>query len=104
MATQDICAINIADHLSLGTSDPVGYALAINAIDHPGRPSRPASTAVSAPSSCTLASTRSRSQSSSPQEPFLAAVYVTYPRTLAEPPLMPYVYRCAKCEAGDATA
>jgi pimeloyl-ACP methyl ester carboxylesterase len=36
VATQDICPTNTADHLTIGTSDPVGYALAIDAIDHPG--------------------------------------------------------------------
>ncbi|MEA2273104.1 MAG: hypothetical protein QOI98_1812, partial [Solirubrobacteraceae bacterium] len=35
IATQDICPLNIADHLAYWY-DPVGYALAIDALSHPG--------------------------------------------------------------------
>ncbi|MGH3976484.1 MAG: hypothetical protein ACRDS9_24665 [Pseudonocardiaceae bacterium] len=41
VAIQDICVTNTADHLTVGTSDAVGYALALDAIDHPG-PADPA--------------------------------------------------------------
>jgi pimeloyl-ACP methyl ester carboxylesterase len=91
VATQDICATNTADHLSVGTSDPVGYALAINAIDHPGPadPARidrsvcaqllhPGVDPVTFPANAAVGATS------------LAVVYATYPRTLAEPPLMSY--------------
>jgi pimeloyl-ACP methyl ester carboxylesterase len=36
IATQDVCPLNTADHLLIGTSDPVAYALALDAISHPG--------------------------------------------------------------------
>lgn len=36
IATQDICANNTVDHLGIGTFDPVAYALAFDALTHPG--------------------------------------------------------------------
>lgn len=36
VATQDICPLNIAENLLAGTSDPVVYAVAMDAIQHPG--------------------------------------------------------------------
>jgi len=36
IATQDVCPTSTADHLSIGTYDPVAYALTIDAFDHPG--------------------------------------------------------------------
>lgn len=33
---QSICPVHISEHLSMGTTDPVGYALAIDALDNPG--------------------------------------------------------------------
>lgn len=36
VATQDVCPNNTAEHLALGSYDPVGYALAVDAIEHPG--------------------------------------------------------------------
>lgn len=41
IATQDVCLTNTADHFLLGTSDPVAYALVLDALKHEG----PASTA-----------------------------------------------------------
>ena len=35
-AIQEICPLDINEHLLLGTIDPVGYALAIDALNHPG--------------------------------------------------------------------
>ena len=105
VATQDICATNTADHLTLGTYDPVGYALAINAIDHFG----PADPARIDRSVCTQLLQPGVDPVTFPvifaaAAISVAAIYATYPRTLAEPPLMPYVYRCPRCETGDATA
>lgn len=36
VATQDVCPLNLADHLLIGTSDAVAYALAFDAITHSG--------------------------------------------------------------------
>ena len=37
IATQDICPLNVAENFLAGTSDPVAYAIAMDAIQHPGR-------------------------------------------------------------------
>jgi hypothetical protein len=36
VATQDICPTDMQEHLQIGTSDPVAYALAMDALDHDG--------------------------------------------------------------------
>ncbi|WP_249010176.1 hypothetical protein [Conexibacter sp. DBS9H8] len=36
VSVQDICPADVVEHLGLGTYDPVAYALAINALSHPG--------------------------------------------------------------------
>lgn len=33
---QSVCPAHVAEHLTIGSSDPVGYALAVDALDHPG--------------------------------------------------------------------
>lgn len=42
IAVQDVCPTTVNDHISVGTYDPVAYALAIDALDHdgPADPSR----------------------------------------------------------------
>jgi hypothetical protein len=41
VATQDICPQDMDEHLTIGTIDPVAYALAVDALTHPG-PADPA--------------------------------------------------------------
>lgn len=41
VATQDVCPLSLADHITIGTSDPVAWALALDALDHDG-PADPA--------------------------------------------------------------
>lgn len=36
VATQDICPLDAGEHLSVGTIDPAAYALAVDALTHPG--------------------------------------------------------------------
>jgi hypothetical protein len=36
VATQDVCPLNAADHLAIGTYDPVGYAIVMDALTHSG--------------------------------------------------------------------
>ena len=36
VATQDVCPADVYEHLSIGTVDPVAYALAVDALTHPG--------------------------------------------------------------------
>jgi hypothetical protein len=40
IATQDICPADVYEHLTIGTIDPVAYALAVDAFTHPGPASR----------------------------------------------------------------
>ena len=54
VATQDICPANTSEHFIVGTTDPVAYALAMDALDHDGpasegRIDRAACTQVFAP-------------------------------------------------------
>lgn len=96
VATQDICITNVNEHMLLGTADPVAYALAIDAIDHPG----PADPARIDRSVCTQLLQPGVDPVALPVNvaevaATFAVVYATFPRTLAEPPLLPYVYRCA---------
>lgn len=41
ISTTDVCPAHVAEHLSMGTIDAVGYALVTDALDHDG-PARPA--------------------------------------------------------------
>jgi hypothetical protein len=36
VATQEVCPLDPYEHLGIGTIDPVAYALAVDALDHPG--------------------------------------------------------------------
>ena len=36
VATQDVCPLNTADHFAIGSYDPVGYAIALDALTHAG--------------------------------------------------------------------
>lgn len=36
IAFQDVCPLNVADHITTGTTDPVAYALALDALTNPG--------------------------------------------------------------------
>lgn len=42
VAIQQICPTDLNEHLAVGTTDPVAYALAVDALTHPG-PAAPAS-------------------------------------------------------------
>lgn len=41
LAVDEVCPGHVADHLAVVTFDPVAFALAMDAIDHPGRPANP---------------------------------------------------------------
>lgn len=36
IALQDVCPLNMADHRAIGTFDPVGFAIALDALEHDG--------------------------------------------------------------------
>lgn len=93
VATQDVCPGNTADHLSIGTYDPVAYALAMDALDHPGPadPRRVASSACLAPlhpgvSPATFATDYAETLR------ILVQAYQVASSTTSEPPLAPYVF------------
>jgi len=92
VATQDLCPLNAAEHLLVGTSDPVAFAIAFDALTHDG----PADPARVGGAACL--------------EPFMPGVdplsfavdfatvgasigqtLASYPHVSAEPPLQPYV-------------
>ena len=89
VATQDVCPADPAEHLIVGTSDPVSYALAIDALTHdgPADPSRidpsvctqaympginPATVAVDASTAAAALETNQQTYPSVPVEPELA--------------------------------
>ncbi|RZT83271.1 hypothetical protein EV383_0070 [Pseudonocardia sediminis] len=36
IAVQDICPVHVSEHLTMGSTDPVGYAVVVDALDHEG--------------------------------------------------------------------
>ncbi|MDO9409059.1 alpha/beta fold hydrolase [Patulibacter sp.] len=99
---QDVCPLHVADHLTLGTSDPVGHALVVDAITHPG-PADPGRIDRAAVCARTLAP--GVDAATFPAEfARLAAVVAQQvlqaPQVTAEPPLRCYV--TASCPAAPA--
>jgi triacylglycerol esterase/lipase EstA (alpha/beta hydrolase family) len=101
---QDVCPLHVADHLTLGTSDPVGYALAIDALDHPG-PADPARLDRATVCAQTLQPGVDPA-AFAPEFARLTAVVaqqlLQYPKVAAEPPLRCYV--TASCPVAGAGA
>jgi pimeloyl-ACP methyl ester carboxylesterase len=90
VATQQICPADVYEHLAIGTIDPVAYALAIDALDHPG----PANPARIGRRVCTQTLQPGVNPATFPQNAAAAAVDVeTYPSVQipAEPALRCYV-------------
>jgi pimeloyl-ACP methyl ester carboxylesterase len=93
VAIQQICPLDVSDHLAIGTYDPVAYAIAIDALSHPGPadPSRLIGTGL-----CTKLLmpgvnpvTFATDEASSVAE--VGAAVATYPHVPKEPPLRCYV-------------
>jgi hypothetical protein len=93
IAVQDVCPADVSDHLAMGTYDPVGYALAMDAFTHPG----PADPKRIPKSVCgtllqpgvdplTFATDYANYLA------YSASVLATTPHVAAEPPLKAYVY------------
>jgi len=92
VAIQDVCPLDLNDHLAIGTYDPVAYALAIDALFHPG----PADPARVGRAPCAQALmpgvdplTFVTDDASSVAD--VATSYGSYPVVHAEPPLRCYV-------------
>jgi pimeloyl-ACP methyl ester carboxylesterase len=99
VAVQSICPLDVSEHLLIGTADSVAYALAIDAIGHPGPadPSRISSTVCTQPfmpgvNPLTFATDFAAADAG------VATTLATYPHVSAEPPLACYV--TASCAAG----
>jgi hypothetical protein len=103
VAIQDICPLDINEHLLIGTIDPVAYALAIDAIGHPG----PADPSRISTSSClglmpginplTFATDLASAGA------VLGSTIAGYPHVDSEPPLACYVF-AAGCPGGPGAA
>jgi hypothetical protein len=103
VAIQQICSLDVNEHLGLGTYDPVAYALAIDALDHPG----PADPSRIPASVCTQLLMPGVNPATFPTQEaqFAAAVASAVagaPRLPAEPPLRCYV--TASCGSSGALA
>lgn len=91
IAVQRVCPGHVADHLAMGSTDPVGYALVVDALTHGGLASAdridravcaaPVMPGVD-PAALPVNEARYGGQ--------VATVLATAPRTTAEPPLRPY--------------
>jgi triacylglycerol esterase/lipase EstA (alpha/beta hydrolase family) len=92
VATQEICPLDFNEHLGVGTYDPVAYALAIDALQHPGPadPSRiPSSvcTQLLMPGVNPLTFATDFASAGA----VVSTTLATYPHVAAEPPLRCYV-------------
>jgi hypothetical protein len=92
VGVQDICPLDTSDHLALGTSDSVAYALVIDALSHDG----PADPARISPSVCTQPLMPGIDPVTFPTDTAastaaLEQAFATYPAVKAEPPLACYV-------------
>jgi hypothetical protein len=102
VAVQQVCPGHVADHLTMGSTDPVGYALVVDALTHGGRAraeriDRSVCVAPVMPGvdPATLAVHEARYTG------HVAGVVATYPPTLAEPPLRAYARDAASDPGGD---
>jgi len=104
IALQDICPLDTSEHLLIGTADPVAYALAIDAMLHPG----PADPSRISPAVCTqlfmpgvnplTVATDFANASAG-----VATTLATYPHVPSEPPLACYVMtRCTQYKSTEA--
>jgi pimeloyl-ACP methyl ester carboxylesterase len=93
VAIQQICPLDVSDHLAIGTYDPVAYAIAIDALSHPGPadPSRLIGRGLCSQllmpgvNPLTFATDEAASVAD------VGATVATYPHVAAEPPLRCYV-------------
>lgn len=92
IAVQEICPEHVADHLAMGSYDPVGYALALDAITHAG----PAEKSRISTALCTEAfmpgvESETFASDDSTYDEEIGETFATYPHAPSEPPLRCYV-------------
>jgi hypothetical protein len=93
IAAQQICPADLSEHLAMGTYDPVAYAVALDALTHPG----PARASRIPASVCTTPLQPGVDPLMFPTDYAAYAdgavtVVATHPHTAAEPALAPYVW------------
>jgi hypothetical protein len=101
VAVQELCPLDVNEHLLVGTIDPVAYALAIDAMDHPGPadPSRiPSSVCTQLFMPGVNPSTVATDIASAAA--VLSTTLATYPYVSAEPPLACYVTASCLAQGG----
>jgi hypothetical protein len=97
IAVQDVCPADSSDHDLLGTVDAVAYALAIDALDHPG----PAEKSRIPSSVCTQPYMPGINPVTGPAaglQAFYDDQSSTGPTTSSEPPLACYVFAACKLQ------
>lgn len=92
ISTQDVCPTTPNEHISVGTYDPVAFAIAMDALDHPGpadptRISRSVCRELFMPGVDPVTFPISYADLLAT----FAEQIALYPKVAAEPPLMPYV-------------
>ena len=90
VAIQDLCPLDVNEHLLIGTIDPVAYALAIDAIDHPG-PADPSRVAPSCLGLMPGINPLTFATDLASATAVLASTIAEYPHVDSEPPLACYV-------------
>jgi pimeloyl-ACP methyl ester carboxylesterase len=109
VAVQDVCPLDVADHLMVGTQDLVAYDLAVDALEHPG-PADRARAKASDPGICTpLGLMPGINPATYPKDAATAAVNLlktiaTYPHVPVEPSLRCYVTASCPSSSGAAGA
>jgi pimeloyl-ACP methyl ester carboxylesterase len=89
---QSICPAHVADHLSMGTTDPIGWAVALDAINHPGPadPSRIDPSVVCTDATMPAVNPLLLPLNEARLGGTIATTLATYPHTSGEPRLEPY--------------
>jgi triacylglycerol esterase/lipase EstA (alpha/beta hydrolase family) len=105
-AVQQICPLDPSDHLALGTTDAVAFALGIDAYNHPG-PADPARTQTDNPNLCTTpfmpgVNPANVAANSAAAAADLAANQAAEPNVPREPELRCYVF-AGGCPPGTAS-
>jgi pimeloyl-ACP methyl ester carboxylesterase len=101
VAIQDVCPLDVNEHLAIGTIDNVAYSLAIDALEHPGPadPSRLDPAVCNQPLLHPGVDPLTAATDLAAAAADLGAQIALYPHVAAEPPLRCYVL-AAGCPAG----
>jgi triacylglycerol esterase/lipase EstA (alpha/beta hydrolase family) len=91
---QMICPLDVSEHLAMGTTDPVAYAVAIDAFTHPSAPANPARIAAStcAPPLMPGVDPATLAGNEATLALTVGSVLALTPHVATEPPLAPYVF------------